>query len=471
MKYDILIVDDEEDIRSLVGGILEDEGYEARFAKDGAAAIRQIESALPSLILLDVWLNDSRYDGISLLDVIRKDYPGIPVVMISGHGTIETAVRALKGGAYDFIEKPFNTERFLLVVQHALENHRLKTEVIRLKRGSLGEELFIGESSESQLLKSSIQKIAANNSRVFISGPIGVGKEHAARCIHEGSKRAKHSFVSISCATLDYDSLERALFGYFSHDTQESVQGVFEQAHKGTLYIEEISLLPPYIQSSLLKVLQEGVITRHGADISVKLDVRVISSTANSMPQLIESKKFREDLYNRLNVATLNISPLSKRRQDIPDLVRHFCKELAESFGLPNLKISNETIMFLQTCKWPGNLRQLKNALEWVLLSSSDPIETIEVHMLPQSISGETKVTASDSVPEFLSSSLKDARQAFEKKYLQAQVSRFDGNISKTSEFVGMERSALHRKLRTLGVHYNSDESAEENSQNDKVAI
>lgn len=452
MQSEILIVDDEHDIRAQISGILEDEGYATRTAKDGASALQEIEKAAPNLILMDVWLNDSRYDGLSLLDIIHQSYPHIPVVMISGHGTVETAVNSLKKGAYDFVEKPFNTDRLLLVVRHGLENARLKQEIHALQKHTETPHHLVGHSPEIQQLNATIDKMAVTSGRVLITGPLGSGKERVARAIHGKSPRATAPFVVVNCLTSE-DALERDLFGSEKRGTTPAAIGALERAHRGTLYLDEISEMPLELQAKLVRVLQDGRFQRQGGTQSLQADVRIIAGTGCDLKERIQEKSFREDLYYRLAVVTLEIPALNRRRQDIPDLLIHFMETQSRASGIPPRTLSPEALMVLQAYDWPGNIRQLKNAIEWVLImSQGDPSGPITPEMLPREITEDSKGNLSLELTSFLTAPLRDARETFERQYLLAQVCRFDGNISRTAEFIGMERSALHRKLRSLGV-------------------
>jgi two-component system nitrogen regulation response regulator NtrX len=437
---DILIVDDEEDIRGLIAGILTDEGYSTRVAGDSEAVLAALRSRRPQLVVLDIWLQGSKLDGIELLDVLKREYPQLPVVMISGHGTIETAVASIKKGAYDFIEKPFKADRLLHVVERALESARLKREIqeLKLKAGDEGE--LVGNSPVIAQLRMLIDKIAPTNSRVLIAGPAGSGKEVAARLIHARSRRVGNAFVAINCATMDPDRLEAELFGTESDDGPRKT-GLFELAHNGTLYLDEVADMPLPTQGKILRVLVEQTFTRVGGQSRVQVDARVICSTTRDLRAETEAGRFREDLYHRLNVVPLRVPSLAERRDDIPVLVEHFMKRLSAAGGLPMRSIGDDAMAVLQTHGWPGNVRQLRNIVERLLILAGD-----DVTDLGAGWSGGKNGDLVISLP------LREAREIFERDYLMAQINRFGGNISRTAAFIGMERSALHRKLKSLGV-------------------
>ncbi len=456
MPSDILIVDDEADIRELVSGILEDEGYETRTAGDSDATIAALEARRPSLVILDIWLMGSRLDGLELLDIIKKNHPELPVAIISGHGNIETAVSAIQRGAYDFIEKPFNADRLLLVVNRALEATRLKRENKELRRLGGQEFEMIGNSLAMNKLRTAIGKIAITNSRVLITGAPGAGKELAARIMHNLSPRAKAPFIAINAATITPERMEIELFGMEEGPAGgERKIGALEQAHGGVLFIDEIAEMPLETQSRIMRVLVEQKFERVGGSAQVKVDVRIVSSTNRNLEKLIAEGGFREDLYHRLSVVPLAVPPLNERREDVPELIRYFMVSFSESSGLPELEISDEAMAVLQGNDWPGNVRQLRNNVERLMIMSSDrPGEAITVDMLPEEVS----LTSIPSVhsPEgehLMALPLREAREVFEREYLLAQISRFGGNVSRTAAFIGMERSALHRKLKGLGLN------------------
>jgi two-component system, NtrC family, nitrogen regulation response regulator NtrX len=459
MGVDILVVDDEADIRELIAGILEDEGYAVRTASDSNAALRAVKARKPSLVVLDIWMQGGGLDGLELLDVIRELDPDIPAVMISGHGTIETAVSAIKRGAYDFIEKPFKSERLIMVVQRALEIAALKRENKRLRNQAVVPDGFVGNSAAAQLLRTTISKVASANSRIMISGPAGSGKELVARMIHEVSPRTKAEFVPISAAGMTPERLDIELFGEEGEEGRPRKIGVFERAHGGTLFLDEVAEMPMESQSRILRVLVEQRFVRVGGVNDVQVDVRVISSTAKDLQQEIAAGRFREDLFHRLNVVPVRVPGLSERRSDISELVAYFIERVASAQGLPKRKLSEDAMATLQVHEWPGNVRQLRNNIERLLiLASGDPSELITAQMLPSEVV-ESAVAGAIRPERIIALPLRDAREVFEREYLSSQIMRFGGNISRTANFIGMERSALHRKLKSLGLaHIRSPE-------------
>jgi two-component system nitrogen regulation response regulator NtrX len=459
MAHDILIVDDESDIRTLVAGILEDEGYSPREAGGSDAAIATVRSRRPALVLLDIWLQGSSMDGLGVLKAIKAEYADVPVVMMSGHGTVETAVQAIKEGAYDFIEKPFKSDRLLLAVDRAIEAARLRREVEELKSRASGSDELIGESLPITQLRQTIERVAQANSRVLLHGPAGAGKEVAARTIHGNSRRADGPFVAINCATMHPERMEHELFGAEpGHEGPGSPRkiGTFELAHNGTLLLDEVADMPMETQGKIVRVLQDQTFIRVGGSLKVEVDVRVIASTTRDLQEEVTAGRFREDLFYRLNVVPIRIPPLRERRDDIPRLANHFMERAAKSAGLPPRTIGEDTFAALQTYNWPGNVRQLRNVVEWLLIMApGDPAEPIRADLLPPEITDATQHIARwDKSGEIMNLPLREARELFEREYLLAQVTRFDGNISKTANFIGMERSALHRKLKALGVDH-----------------
>ncbi len=445
---DVLIVDDEEDIRDLISGILDDEGYATRTAADSESALGAVRARRPGLVILDIWLQGSKLDGIEVLDVLRREQPELPVVMISGHGTIETAVASIRKGAYDFIEKPFKADRLLHVVERALESARLKREIRELKLRSGDEGELVGHSSIITQLRALVEKIAPTNSRILISGPAGSGKEVVARMIHAHSRRASNAFVAVNCATMDPDRLEAELFGIESGEGPRR-NGLFELAHNGTLYLDEVADMPLETQGKILRVLIDQTFTRVGGQGRVQVDARVVCSTTRNLRAETEAGRFREDLYHRLNVVPVRVPSLAERRDDIPVLVDHFLKRLSAAAGLPIHAVSDDAMAVLQTHNWPGNVRQLRNIVERLLILASDDVtEAVTADLIPP----DTGAGGGKNGDLTISLPLREAREIFERDYLVAQINRFGGNISRTAAFIGMERSALHRKLKSLGV-------------------
>ncbi len=449
---DILVVDDEADIRELVSGILQDEGYAVRTASDSETALAAVKARKPNLLVLDIWMHGGGMDGLELLDLLKELDPDLPVIMISGHGNIETAVSAIKRGAYDFLEKPFKSDRLLLVVQRALESATLRRENRRLRAQAFVPDGLIGHSPAAQSLRATIAKVAPANSRILISGPPGSGKELVARLIHDGSPRARGEFVAISAAGMTPERLDVELFGEEGDGGRPRKIGVFERAHGGTLYLDEISDMPRESQSRILRVLVEQRFRRVGGEADVQVDVRVISSTSKDLRDEIAAGRFREDLFHRLNVVPIRVPGLSERREDIAELVEYFIERISAAQGLPRRTLGEDAIATLQVHAWPGNVRQLRNNVERLLiLASGEPDEPITAEMLPSEVS-QAGSAGSVGPERIIALSLRDAREVFEKEYLTAQILRFGGNISRTAAFIGMERSALHRKLKSLGV-------------------
>lgn len=449
---DILVVDDEADIRELVSGLLEDEGHAVRVASNSEEALAAIRARKPSLALLDIWMKGGGLDGLELLDVIKELDPDLPVVMISGHGNIETAVTALQRGAYDFIEKPFKSDRLVVVVQRALETSSLKRENRRLKAQVNEPAGFIGRSAAAQALRSTIAKVAPANSRVLISGPPGSGKELVARQIHDASARSRGEFVAIAAAGMTPERLDVELFGEEGHDGRPRKIGVFERAHNGTLYLDDVADMPRESQSRVLRVLVEQRFRRVGGEQDVQVDIRVITSTSRDLKVEIAEGRFREDLFHRLNVVPIRVPALSERREDIGELIDYFIDTLSSSQGLPKRRMGDDAIAVLQVHPWPGNVRQLRNNVERLLiLATGDPSEPISADMLPSEATNANS-TGTLGAERIIALPLREAREVFEREYLAAQIMRFGGNISRTAAFIGMERSALHRKLKSLGV-------------------
>ncbi|KTQ88928.1 ATPase AAA [Aureimonas ureilytica] len=453
MASDILVVDDEADIRELVAGILEDEGHETRTASNSDMALQAIADRAPRLIFLDIWLQGSRLDGLDMLDAIKAQHPEIPVVMISGHGNIETAVSAIRRGAYDYIEKPFKADRLVLVAERALETSKLKREILELRRRSSDSAELIGKSQPMNQLRQTIDRVAPTNSRVMILGSSGSGKELVARAIHAASSRAKGPFVVLNAAAITPERMEIELFGTDTPPGVERKIGALEEAHNGVLYLDEIGDMPRETQNKILRVLTDQTFERVGGTKKVKVDVRIISSTAQNLESLIAEGSFREDLFHRLAVVPIMVPPLAERRADIPMLIEAFMKQIGEQTGIKPKALSPEALAVLQSSDWPGNIRQLRNNIErLMILSRQDDSDHISADMLPREVSDMLPRTPSQSDGRILALPLRDAREVFEKEYLVAQINRFGGNISRTAEFVGMERSALHRKLKSLGI-------------------
>ena len=450
---DILIVDDEKDIRELISEILIDEGFSTRLASNSVECLKQISSARPSLLILDIWLKDSNMDGIDILKKVKIDYPQVPVVIISGHGNIEIAVSAIKQGAYDFIEKPFNIEQLLVVVRRAMETSSLRQENKELKQKDAVECELKGESIIFRNFVSSLDKVSKANSRVLISGSSGTGKEMSARYIHDNSKQAAGNFIVINCSVSDYDELDRILFGVENGEGLQEV-GALESANGGTIYLDEVAEMPLELQGKLLKFLVEKTVIRRGSKKKLGVDLRVISSTNTNLSEKIKSGKFREDLFHRLSVVTLKIPNLNDRIDDIPILAKFFVEKLSSINGLAKREFTDGALTSLQGMDWPGNIRQLKNIIERALILGN-PLNKISADEL---MLNEAKVENNKEktylIPSELAGlSLRDAREMFERDYLTLQINRFGGNISKTAAFVEMERSALHRKLKSLGIN------------------
>src|SRR5256884_3318262 len=455
MASDILIVDDEADIRDLVAGILDDEGFGTRTARDSDSALTEIANRRPNLVFLDIWLQGSKLDGLQLLEHIKKDNADLPVVMISGHGNIETAVAAIKRGAYDFIEKPFKSDRLILVATRALETSRLKREVKELKQLAPAASVLTGRSACMNQLRQTIDRAAKANSRIMIVGPSGSGKELVARTLHNASSRADGPFVVINAAAITPERMEVELFGVEqTHGEQPRKAGALEEAHGGTLFIDEVADMPRETQNKILRVLVEQSFQRVGGTAKVQVDVRIISSTARNIEAEIAAGKFREDLYHRLSVVPIRVPPLAERREDIPNLIEYFMDQISLATGLPRRLIGEDAMAVLQSHDWPGNVRQLRNNVErLMILAGGEPDAVINADMLPQDVGSMVPSMPSDNGGEHLMGlPLREAREVFEREYLVAQISRFGGNISRTAEFVGMERSALHRKLKALGI-------------------
>jgi len=451
MALDILVVDDELDIRELVAGVLSDEGYSCRTAGDSVAALRMVDEKRPSVVLLDVWLHGSPMDGLEVLDAIKAREPGVPVIIFSGHGSIDTAVSAVSRGAMDFIEKPFEAERLLLLVARATETERLRRENARLREGSSLAEEFTGSSGAINQVRAVLKRVAGTGSRVLISGPAGSGKEVAARLLHSWSGRADKAFVSVNSARITPERFEQELFGEEA-DGRLVRAGLLEMADGGTLYFDEVADMPLSTQARILRVLTEQSFVRAGGSRQIGVDVRVVSSTARNLENEIAEKRFREDLYYRLNVVPVSVPSLADRRDDIPALAEHFFTRYAREQGLTAPEVAPEALAAMQAYDWPGNVRQLRNVVErTVILAPRERMARIEADMLPAEIIGGGGGEGA-GMPSLMGVPLREARENFEREYLRVQIRRFSGNISKTAGFIGMERSALHRKLKLLGM-------------------
>ncbi|WP_158815113.1 sigma-54 dependent transcriptional regulator [Methylocapsa sp. S129] len=454
MATDILIVDDEDDIREIVSGILSDEGHGTRLARNSDEALGAIEARRPQLVLLDIWLQGSRLDGLQLLEIIKQQHPNVPVVMISGHGNIETAVSAIKLGAYDFIEKPFKADRLILIADRALETSRLKREVsdLRVRSGAINR--LVGSSAAINNLRRVIERVGPANSRILISGPAGAGKELTARLIHEHSGRADGPFLVINAPTMTPDRMESELFGVEAGPDRARQVGALEEAHGGTLYLDEVADMPLETQAKILRVLVDQNFQRVGGSARVHVDVRIISSTSRDLAEAITDGGFREDLFHRLSVVPIRAPSLSERREDIPELIEFFMDQVSTTMGIARRRIGADAMAVLQSHDWPGNIRQLRNNVErLMILAAGDSEAEITAAMLPSEVGALVpSIPTGVGGEKLMSLPLREAREVFEREYLVAQISRFGGNISRTAEFIGMERSALHRKLKSLNV-------------------
>lgn len=458
MALEVLVVDDEADIRELVSGVLEDEGYAVRSAADSTSALDAIDDRRPSLVLLDVWLQGSKLDGLQLLEQIKRRDASLPVLMISGHGNLDTAVAAIREGAVDFIEKPFKADRLLHLVGRATETDRLRREVANLRHQLGPDDQLDGTSVAINTVRATLKRVAPTGSRVMITGPAGVGKEIAARMIHNWSPRSSAPFIVLSAAMMSPERVEEELFG--SEQNGVARPGLLEQAHGGTLFLDEIADMPQTTQAKILRVLTDQSYTRVGGQRPVKVDVRVLSATSRNLAEEIAAGRFREDLFYRLNVVPVRIPPLRERREDIPELVNHFLARFASERRISTPELSKEAMAALQAHDWPGNVRQLRNIIERTLiLTPGDRVGCIEVDLLPPEIL-DSQASAGVGGPSLaiMGSPLREARESFEREYLKIQIRRFSGNISRTASFIGMERSALHRKLKALGLGDKRDE-------------
>lgn len=465
MTYNVLVVDDEADICNLICDVLHDEKYETRVASTDLESLSMLDDKVPTVVLLDVWLQGSELDGLGILEIIKKKYPYLPVIIISGHGNIETAVNAIKMGAYDYIEKPFTEDKLLITIKRACEVAKLQKENDALRMYAIESQKLIGNSSVMISLKQSILKVAPTSSRVLITGPHGSGKKLVAKLLHEKSKRKSQPFIVFSAAGMSEEKAQLELFGEESKDvfSQPRKVGVLELAHMGTLFIDEVADLPINVQSKILNFLQTNNFARNGSKNIVKLDVRIISSTSKDLKKEISQGRFREDLYYRLNVIEIMVPSLAERKDDIQLLGEFFLHYFYQYSGFPLRKLSTEAILTLQNYSWPGNIRQLRNVIEWLLImSDSNTNELITSNMLPPELINSSSPNTTDKPSNTPPSNaidlpLRDAREAFEKQYLLAQLARFDSNITKMANFIGMERSALHRKLKSLDIGNNDE--------------
>ena len=452
MALEVLVVDDEADIRELVSGVLEDEGYSVRTAADSNGALDAIEDRRPSMVLLDVWLQGSRLDGLQLLQEIKRRDPNLPVLMISGHGNLDTAVAAVREGAVDFIEKPFEAERLVYLVGRATETERLRRENVALRAQVGHDDQLNGSSVAINTVRATLKRVAPTGSRVLITGPAGVGKEIAARMIHQWSPRANAPFIVVSAAMMSPDRVEEELFGSESEGVSRA--GLLEQAHGGTLFLDEIADMPLTTQGKILRVLTDQSYHRVGGNRPVKVDVRVLSATSRNLAEEIAAGRFREDLFYRLNVVPVRLPPLRERREDLPELVNHYLARFAAERRIPTPAFSEEAMAALQAHDWPGNVRQLRNIIErTIILAPGDRVGSIDVDLLPNEVlESQSPIGGSTAAMSIMGSPLREARESFEREYLKIQIRRFSGNISRTASFIGMERSALHRKLKALGI-------------------
>lgn len=478
MSLDILVIDDEADIRDIISDILKDEGFNSRTASNSQQAFKAIAEKVPHAIILDIWLQNSDLDGLGILEMVKKQYPLMPIIVISGHGTIETAVKSIKMGAYDYLEKPFTHDKLMIILKRACESSKLRRENIDLKSKVIDKTEFVGNSNATLKLRSEVEKVSPTSGRVMIHGPIGSGKELVARLIHKKSKRSNAPFIVFSPTLINSNKIQQELFGEgerinsSGRHLYEKRTSILEAANNGTLYIDEIGDLPINAQNRMLKFLRDQVLVKNN-DKNIKLDVRIITSTTKDLESQILCGKFSQDLFFRLNVVPITIPNLSERKEDIALLIKYFVKQLSKFSGLKEREFSDEAIVALQAYNWPGNVRQLRNVIEWTLIMnppSQNAQNDIRSDMLPQDIiNNSVNISKPDTNLDMMSMPLREAREVFEKQYLTAQMNRFNNNISKTSTFVGMERSALHRKLKTLSIHTASSKLSPSESDNSKV--
>ncbi|MDC2987948.1 sigma-54 dependent transcriptional regulator [Candidatus Pelagibacter sp.] len=447
MSVEILIVDDNSDIRNILNDLIEDAGYKTRLAANYNQALNEIDKKMPDVAILDVKLDRGDNDGIQLLTHIKSKNNDVPVIMISGHANIEMAVNSLKHGAFEFVEKPFDKARLLNFISRAVENLSLKTQNKEYENKLFSSYELIGDSKNIISIKDQIEKISITESRIFINGPSGSGKELIARKIHKNSKRKNKPFVIINGALLDNDKYDLELFGEEKNDGSISY-GALEKANKGTLLVDQVSEIPLEIQSKILRVLTDQKFKRVNGNNDINVDVRLICSSSKDLKQEVELGNFREDLFHRLNVFEINIKPLSERISDIPLLIKYFSNKISESYNIKNLEI-DENNSYILNHDWHGNVRELRNLIERIAILQPNTQEKVS-NIIKESL--KSGVNNSRFNENSLSVPLKEAREKFEKEYLSLQLKKFNGNISKTATFVGMERSALHRKLKGLGI-------------------
>ena len=477
MAIDVLVIDDEVDIRDLISDILKEEGFAPRSAANSQQALNLIADKVPNAVVLDIWLQGSDLDGLGILELVKKRYPLMPVIVISGHGTIETAVSAIKIGAYDYIEKPFTHEKLMIVLKRACEAAKLKRENIDLKAKVVDKTEMLGNSSVVSKLRTEIERASSSAGRVMIHGQVGTGKELAARLIHKKSKRANSPFIVFSPMGLSHEKVMQELFGEPEKTDMNAAYtrrfSVLEAANGGTLFIDEITDMPLASQSKFLKFVQDQSFEKPGANKTIQLDIRIVVACSKDIDQQIAQGKFREDLYHRLKVMYIKVPKLSERKEDVPLLVEYFVKQLSKFSGLKEREFSEEVIAALQAYNWPGNIRQLRNVIEWTLIMN--PItgsynSPIRPEMLPAEITNNGITISKPATNlDMMSMPLREAREVFERQYLTAQMSRFNNNISKTSSFVGMERSALHRKLKLLNIHSGLNGKKEEDELEEEL--
>ena len=447
MTTEILIIDDNADIRKILDELIQEAGYKTRLAANYNQALTEIDKKLPDVAIIDVKLDKGDTDGIELLNHIKNKNKDIPVIIISGHANIEMAINSLKAGAFEFIQKPFDKNRLLNFVDRATENYKLKSENKNLQSKLFHSFDLIGSSHNMQSIRDQISKLALSDSRVFISGPTGSGKELIARKIYKSSKRNKGPFVILNGALLDNKKYEEELFG--EEKTDGSIlYGALEKASKGFLLIDEVADIPLETQSKILRVIVDQKFKRLNGNHDIKVDVRIICSTSKDIQKEISNGNFREDLFHRINVFNINVEPLNKRIEDIPLLTNYFCEKICDTYNLKNITINDNN--YLLNYNWPGNVRELRNLIERIAILSpgNNPEKILDI--IKESLS--KSVQENFSITETLSIPLREARESFEKEYLINQLRKYGGNISKTAKFVGMERSALHRKLKLLGV-------------------